>query len=1582
MPFGPVNAPAVYTAIMSKIREEAWARLCQLQPTRSSETDSKQIIDDGLMWSYDGMLLLDFFECVCHIYVKYRLSFNLKKCDFFLTRFEWVGHDLTEHGNCPASSKFDLVRDWPRPNSGTHLNSFLGFLGFYSQYIPQFSFRVSPLRAFSRRFHRCHIPDGEWSSVLDELFLDLKKAIVSDPCLARYSSALPTFLKTDWSGAGMSFILMQPADDEASKVALEILKHTGTNLFDQLLSGARLRPVKFGSRPCTPRESFQHSFPGEAGSGRWSMGQCRRYLWGAHFYWFCDCKDVQAILYYEGPIHALSRLAQELFAYNFTCIHRPARMMLDVDALNRLYEKPTFDNLLLPDLTISQDARSKHMAERPFAYDPAAFPTYALKCPATAPTTPAPQLCARAICHHHTVSISCMTASAAPPPHPAPSIVSSLLCAPPSVSLSPQPALAFNEHTTNRSIQALSPTYRSCWLTVHSGTGSIAHSFSTIHPETALLPLLLLEASPSSVSLCRNLLPAASVELLPSFSLLPSLLNPSAPTPLLPPSTTTATRTFFATHPSLLGIDFHCASIDATEQFLWLRTAFQVIDQLSSTHRPSCFLFSIPTLPSPSTSCPFTSVVTAWPSHSAWRLRHGPICSSFYNDSIAAPRWIIYGTSDGTPPTFPSIVPFTNPIADRLEPQAADNLPIADCLPEPALPRPSPPHHSCSTSPVQLWSLSITKPSPASITIYDPYFPIPEPGLRPPNTIDRTHFCIPYFSRPDTHAVRLSSNFEHLLLYSFPFDALPCEIHPTIIDAIIPDLAHGLPFHTALAFATQLFHNGHFPSAASCITPAVRCLVAPAHTLPTSNDWLASYRDDPDTSKLLDHLSQPQPGPWTPAFLDTVDRAYHAYLSANALTFDHPYLRVHQSLDPDSHSIALIVVPTPLRHLLFDAFHASPTAAHFGRYKTLHRIRQRFFWPRMTSDIHELCKSCAHCLAAYKTTRRHSEFHFSWPISSPFFIIHVDLWSPGKVSKLDQFKGLSTHLMASMCDLTGFILCEDIASPTAQTLADLFMRTVLLKVGLCGLVVIDSDSKFKSDFESMCKILHIQYHVVAPRNHKALSVERFFRVLNKTVTIHCADRAIPPKLLFDRVAQTTAYAWNASTIDGTDIPRSVAAVGRVFAFPFDLATLPTPTPTFGDLSAVHDYLRLGQRESTFATEILQILTQDRREYHRLRINKNVNQRLFQVNDLVMARVQVQSKASINRVGKLTYQQRGPFIVLRYIEDMGKYIVRWLHLPNSEPHEYHAIDLTMVPPRLRPSPPIDTIDHRYLSTDHPTIHNPLRSTFNIKLYNDTWLSRPHDTAPPSQHAPPDPPAPDTVTTVPPAAPPSPSVAAAPPLITTSPPTPATAHDLYIQPAPIEDADPVLSTLPDYNPSTLHSAILASTDRLFFVSYLNPGALRPRWYLVQVDLPCTADSADICGDPSITSKYYVHFFHRHDDDSDDPDSTARWWPEWHHYTTDSDGILDYGKRTLFRPTTTPDPTRYIAWADTISLLSPSSYLLGPFDFTAPCDNPPDRSPSFRQYIAPLQWRQLHALCLERSITPPTLTMPPPVPNALRR
>ena len=229
---------------------------------------SKTIIDDILLWCSHSDDLLVIMECVCEVFQKYRVSFRLKKCDFLKDRVEYVGHDITANGNCPAKSKFDMINEWKLPPTGQSLSSFVGLINFYHKYIPYFELKLKPLRQLCRKFFRKTIPTEAWTPTLITLFNEMKTAITSSPVCARFDPYKPIFLKTDWSAEGMGYILMQPDESEESRAAMKLFKETGDCVFDLTKSGPRLKPVTFGSRACNDIEKRYHSFVAEAGCGR------------------------------------------------------------------------------------------------------------------------------------------------------------------------------------------------------------------------------------------------------------------------------------------------------------------------------------------------------------------------------------------------------------------------------------------------------------------------------------------------------------------------------------------------------------------------------------------------------------------------------------------------------------------------------------------------------------------------------------------------------------------------------------------------------------------------------------------------------------------------------------------------------------------------------------------------------------------------------------------------------------------------------------------------------------------------------------------------------------------------------------------------------------------------------------------------------------------------------------------------------------------------------------------------------------------------------------------------------------------
>ena len=157
--------------------------------------------------------------------------------------------------------------------------------------------------------------------------------------------------------------------------------------------------------------------------------------------------------------------------------------------------------------------------------------------------------------------------------------------------------------------------------------------------------------------------------------------------------------------------------------------------------------------------------------------------------------------------------------------------------------------------------------------------------------------------------------------------------------------------------------------------------------------WNLEYDIDITTRTIIHGLQQHKGNDWCPEELQNIHQSYHNPLRKSQIQLVDGKLIFFKPIFQNIKYIGLIIAPEPLRNKLFSHYHASPIGGHVGEYKTLFRMRQRFHWPNMREDIKKWIKGCPHCIECNIWRKRNSELHFSWPITAPFYIMHVDLSS-------------------------------------------------------------------------------------------------------------------------------------------------------------------------------------------------------------------------------------------------------------------------------------------------------------------------------------------------------------------------------------------------------------------------------------------------------------------------------------------------------------------------------------------------------------------------------------------------------------
>ena len=97
--------------------------------------------------------------------------------------------------------------------------------------------------------------------------------------------------------------------------------------------------------------------------------------------------------------------------------------------------------------------------------------------------------------------------------------------------------------------------------------------------------------------------------------------------------------------------------------------------------------------------------------------------------------------------------------------------------------------------------------------------------------------------------------------------------------------------------------------------------------------------------------------------LKKVEVEYCSHLKEHLISMLHDKLVYSKAIFKHVKYVCLIIVPLPLRRVIFSHYHGSPSGGQMGEYKTLFRIRIRFYWPVMRNDIKLWVKMCGQCLA-------------------------------------------------------------------------------------------------------------------------------------------------------------------------------------------------------------------------------------------------------------------------------------------------------------------------------------------------------------------------------------------------------------------------------------------------------------------------------------------------------------------------------------------------------------------------------------------------------------------------------------------
>jgi hypothetical protein len=235
-------------------------------------------------------------------------TLNRDKVALAQAEIKFLGHSLSAEGIKILPERVDAITSFPPPRTLKAVRRFLGMVGFYASFLPDFSRIADPLHALKRKN-----AGFAWGEVQNGAFEQLKALISTPPVLQ-----VPDFSK--------DFVLVCDSSDVAISAVLNQRRSEG------------LAPIAFASRLLTGVERKYAIYEKECLAVVWGCERFRVYLEHKEFTLHTDNQALSWLLGHVKEMGRLGRWILRLAPYKFKTVHISGKSNVVADCLTRQFE--------------------------------------------------------------------------------------------------------------------------------------------------------------------------------------------------------------------------------------------------------------------------------------------------------------------------------------------------------------------------------------------------------------------------------------------------------------------------------------------------------------------------------------------------------------------------------------------------------------------------------------------------------------------------------------------------------------------------------------------------------------------------------------------------------------------------------------------------------------------------------------------------------------------------------------------------------------------------------------------------------------------------------------------------------------------------------------------------------------------------------------------------------------------------------------------------------------------------------------------------------------------------------------------
>ena len=240
-----------------------------------------------------------------------------------------------------------------------------------------------------------------------------------------------------------------------------------------------------------------------------------------------------------------------------------------------------------------------------------------------------------------------------------------------------------------------------------------------------------------------------------------------------------------------------------------------------------------------------------------------------------------------------------------------------------------------------------------------------------------------------------------------------------------------------------------------------------------------------------------------------------------------------------------LVIPKQMVNEVINSLHNSPTGGHLGMKKTLSKIRDRYFWHKMSDDVKHWCRTCDKCEARKAPNKTPKAALQKYVVGAPMERLAIDVMGPLPLSNKRN-----SYILVVGDYFTKWTDAIPMRNQTATTIAQKLVDRVITIFGVPMQLHSDQGRSFESHvFKEMCRILGIDKTRTTPyRPQSDGMIERANRTIISMLTSFVSEN----KRDWDEYLPLLMLAYHSSSHESTGLSPCEMVFGRPVVLPIDL----------------------------------------------------------------------------------------------------------------------------------------------------------------------------------------------------------------------------------------------------------------------------------------------------------------------------------------------------------------------------------------------------------------------------------------------